>query len=62
MERGTKVKCSVWKRTENSRKSQESLCVCVCWEERSESAEIIIDWTLFTSHFSIIAVKAKVSL
>jgi len=30
MERGTKVKCSVWKRTENSRKSQESLCVCVC--------------------------------
>lgn len=34
----------------------------VLWEERGECAEIIIDLSLFTSHFSIIAVKPKVCL
>lgn len=66
MVRGTKVKCSVKRRTEGrTALNHKRVCVCVCvcvLGGRGESAEIIIDWTLFTSHFSIIAVKAKVSL
>ncbi len=37
------------------------MCVSV-FGGRGESAEVIIDRSLFTSHFSMIAVKAKVSV
>ncbi len=37
------------------------MCKCV-FGGRGESAEMIIDRSLFTSRFSMIAVKAKVSV
>ncbi len=51
----------LWRGSRTEGTTGEFVCVSV-FGGRGESAEVIIDRSLFTSHFSMIAVKAKVSV